>query len=253
MNLAKSLLAGIALFLFLTPTLRAQQRGWGDTWTHPGSVGERAQKQAVERIAQKIRAKKFAEADKDLSALVRHSPENPGLRMLGIAVHAAMHRYDEALADCAEALRLVQKYAPAAVGEVLNSRALVYAMMGKPAQSRADFERAIRSDRRNIEFANNLAWLLATSPDASVRDGKEAVRHARTAAALGNYHDAATLDTLAAAEAESGDFAAAAKYERSAISLWKGKPSHGGDKRLLLYEKHQAYREKATPERLLAD
>jgi hypothetical protein len=90
MNVARSLFAGFALFLFLTPALRAQQRGWGDTWTHPGSEGERAQRQAVEKIAQKVREKKFADADKDLSGFIRYSPENPGLRMLAAAVHAAM-------------------------------------------------------------------------------------------------------------------------------------------------------------------
>ena len=50
-------------------------------------------------------------------------------------------------------------------------------------------------------MANNLAWLLATHPDAALRDGEEAVRLGERAAVLtGDAPEA--LDTLAAAVAD---------------------------------------------------
>ena len=50
---------------------------------------------------------------------------------------------------------------------------------------------------------NDLAWVLATSPEASLRNGKEAVRLARQAVKLGGGKQPAFLDTLAAAYAEA--------------------------------------------------
>lgn len=249
----KSLIVLLGLTFLLPFNLFAQERGWGDTWTQPGSEGERALKERTAQIKREVSEKKYGDAEKDLDALIRHSPENPGLRILAAAAHAAMRRYDAALQDFGEGLRLVKKYAPAAEGEILNGRALIYSMMGNGAASRADFERALRLNRGNAEFNNNFAWLLATSPDASIRDGKLALHYANTAAELGNYRDASTLDTLAAAEAEAGDFAAAAKYERSALSLSKDKKLRGGDKRLQLYESHQPFRQTLNPNRLFAE
>ena len=50
---------------------------------------------------------------------------------------------------------------------------------------------------------NDLAWLLATAPDARFRDGPRAVEHATRACELSGWRDAAALDTLAAAYAET--------------------------------------------------
>jgi tetratricopeptide (TPR) repeat protein len=53
-----------------------------------------------------------------------------------------------------------------------------------------------------------LAWLLATAPDDAVRDGRQALEFARALLDRGG-DDAAVLDTLAAAQAESHRFKAA--------------------------------------------
>jgi hypothetical protein len=53
---------------------------------------------------------------------------------------------------------------------------------------------------------DELAWLLATYPDADVRDGAEAVRLAERACKLTDRRVPAFLATLAAAYAETGDF-----------------------------------------------
>ena len=51
---------------------------------------------------------------------------------------------------------------------------------------------------------NEIAWFLATQPDATLRNGNEAVRLAERAAILTNRTDPRILSTLAAASAEAG-------------------------------------------------
>lgn len=66
---------------------------------------------------------------------------------------------------------------------------------------------------------NNLAVLLATAPDASLRDGAEAVRLAEKASTLtGNAHPV-MLTTLAAAYAETGRFEDAIRTAEKALEL----------------------------------
>ena len=69
---------------------------------------------------------------------------------------------------------------------------------------------------------NNLAWLLATGPDASLRDGPEAVRLATT---VRNPEIIFTLGTLSAAYAEAGQFDNALQTIREAIAIEQARPS----------------------------
>ncbi len=64
---------------------------------------------------------------------------------------------------------------------------------------------------------NNLAWLLATSSDASIRDGNRAVELAKEALRLSHGKDPGYLRTLAAASAESGRFGEAEETARRAL------------------------------------
>ncbi len=72
-----------------------------------------------------------------------------------------------------------------------------------------DYAEALKWYRKAAErgFApaqRAAAWILATAPDAQLRDGTEAIRLARQAVA--NSTDTKSLDTLAAAYAEAGQF-----------------------------------------------
>ena len=71
---------------------------------------------------------------------------------------------------------------------------------------------------------NNLAWLLATSSDASIRDGNRAIELAKQAVQLSGGKDADYLRTLAAAYAETGRFAEAARDCSTGIA---GSPNPG--------------------------
>jgi uncharacterized protein HemY len=65
---------------------------------------------------------------------------------------------------------------------------------------------------------NNLAWILATCPDAKARNGSEAVQLAERACRRGGNRPA-FLDTLAAAYAEAHRFADSTNAMQRAIAL----------------------------------
>jgi tetratricopeptide (TPR) repeat protein len=73
----------------------------------------------------------------------------------------------------------------------------------------AEYEYAARISARDPLPRNNLAWLLATSSDASIRDGNRAMELANQAVRLSGGKDPNYLRTLAAACAEVGLFAEA--------------------------------------------
>ena len=81
------------------------------------------------------------------------------------------------------------------------------------------YREALRLNPDWIEALNNLAWSLATQPEARFRDGKEAVRLAARAVALTHTNNASLLDTLAGAFAEAGRFSEAVQTARTAAGL----------------------------------
>jgi tetratricopeptide (TPR) repeat protein len=102
------------------------------------------------------------------------------------------------------------------------------------------YELACEINIKNITASNNLAWVLATAPDKSIRDGKRAVRFAKRAMQMAPTHPA-IADTMAAAYAEAGDFANAIKFQHKVI---KTSPTQENRDRLKLYEQSKPYRSK---------
>ena len=71
----------------------------------------------------------------------------------------------------------------------------------------------------HTNFLNQLAWVLATCPVESIRNGAEAVDLAQRAVRLPDGQEPAILDTLAAAYAEAGRFSEAVETMKRAVSL----------------------------------
>jgi Flp pilus assembly protein TadD len=81
----------------------------------------------------------------------------------------------------------------------------------------AEYEYAARISTQDPLPRNNLAWLLATSSNSSIRDGNRAVEIADEAVRLSRAKDPNYLRTLAAAFAESGRFSEAEETARRAL------------------------------------
>ena len=90
---------------------------------------------------------------------------------------------------------------------------------GSVDEAIACFKKALQINPDYAEIHNNLAWLLATCPDAHVRDGVQAVKYAEHACKLTSWRQPVFIGTLAAAYAESGQFEKAAETAQKACAL----------------------------------
>ena len=73
---------------------------------------------------------------------------------------------------------------------------------GRTREAVAQYREALRLNPNLAGALNNLAWVLAASPDDELRNGAEAVRLAERACELTHYGEPLFLGTLAAAYAE---------------------------------------------------
>jgi Flp pilus assembly protein TadD len=125
----------------------------------------------------------------------------------------------------------------------LRGRADAYLNIGRQTEAIADYEKALKLQPKDQGILNNLAWVLATSPDAKLRNGRRAIELATRACELTKYKAAYILSTLAAAYAETGDFAAARKWSAKAVEI--GDKEHGESlrKELASYQANKPWRE----------
>ena len=193
---------------------------------------------------------------------------------LGIAL-ARQGKFQEAITQFSTALRIKPDYA-----EAYNNLGLAFAETGDMEKALSSFRQAlcihpdyakalsnlvavltrwgrfgeavsVLRDRRtekpdDLDVTLSLAWLLATSPDASIRNGKEAIRLAEQVCQAGAYRSPQALRVLAAAYAEEGRYEEAVHYAQRALRL----STEGGmnelanqiEAQLKLYRSHQPYR-----------
>ncbi|NQZ97587.1 MAG: fused MFS/spermidine synthase [Myxococcales bacterium] len=142
--------------------------------------------------------------------------------------------------------RLPEYHRPAQVlGGKLGRLGRLQLAEGRLGMAVSSFLEAARADPNSTVAANNLAWILATSP--AIANPSQAIAHAERAVQLAPYPDPSTLDTLAVAYAAGSDFDRAVSHAREALELATaaGYRSLARDirKRLALYEQGLPYRE----------
>ncbi len=163
---------------------------------------------AARRLAElRLREERFAEASAAAQQALELAPQDASLSVLVAEIH------------------LRRNQAPDAV------RAL---------------RRALELDDSQAAVANQLAWILATHPDPSLRNGAEAVDWALHACQSEGADDPALLDTLAAAYAEQGRWDDAVNTATQALGLARAagpEPVAAEiEARLELYRQRKPYR-----------
>jgi tetratricopeptide (TPR) repeat protein len=120
---------------------------------------------------------------------------------------------------------------------------------GNPAEAIEHYQKALELAPKYIATLTNFAWLLATSQDASLRNGLRAVELAKQADRLVGGTNTLVLRTLAAAYAEHGEFAKAIRTARSAMELARmhgeGSLTTDLDQQIGLYQLGMPYRDTA--------
>jgi tetratricopeptide (TPR) repeat protein len=123
-------------------------------------------------------------------------------------------RVDEAVLQDEKALRVKPEYADAHynLGNALLEK-------GDLRKAIAEFQKALQFRPDAVEMLNQLAWVLATGSQASLRDGAKALSLARRANKLSGGGNPAILGGMAAAFAETGHFPEALETAKRALQL----------------------------------
>ncbi len=186
-----------------------------------------------------IERKEYDKAISDLSEAIRLDPRSVELYTQRAWTWGEKGEYAEVIADCSEVIRRDPTNSWAYAG-----RGRAWHASGRYDRAQADYDEAVRRNPREIEAHGGRAWLRATYPDERFRDGKLAVESATRACELDGWKDASYLEILAAAYAESGDFAAAVRWQTTALERTAEDASKAEcAARLELYQAQKPYRQ----------
>ena len=159
---------------------------------------------------------------------------------------ARMGRETEAIPYVRKALEISPDYL--AAHRLLGS---LLSRSGEPREAIRHLRIVLKAKPSDLVTANNLAWILATCPDAACRDGSQAVELAERTCKATVYAVPVMLDTLAAAYAEAGRFQSAVETAKRALAILRRDskaPTAELEFRLGLYEAGKVYRQgTATP------
>ena len=179
-----------------------------------------------------------ASAAHDLDLILGQDPSNGPAQLAMARLLFATGKEGEALALWKElAARPDADVAAAALIEMAG----IYLDKGASAQALELLEGAEEGKRTPLLKAR-LAWILATSPDESVRDGERALRLAGEALASAPADDADILAAYAAAQAETGDLEGAIDMQQLALAADTEAPGPDVVPALRAYMNHKPYR-----------
>jgi tetratricopeptide (TPR) repeat protein len=148
-------------------------------------------------------------------------------------------KYDWAIADFTEAIRLRPDFATA-----YTARGYTSAAKKDYSKAISDVSEAVRLNPLSASAQGLRAWIWSTCPDASIRDGKRAIEAAKMACELTHWKWSPYIETLAAAYAETGDFPAAVKWQSKAIEFLNDETEKQKRRvRLELYKSKKPYHE----------
>lgn len=220
---------------FVGPVLVRSESGYR-VLSLPGRVGIVTSSMDIKQQCQEFAAdaRKNAETQKNGGTYLNATADDDILRTPG--------KLEELIKQIGvDPFDFVRDYAPGTMAQV----GVQYYLAQGQFTNAVDICRvAIRLNSKSSAAYNSLAWIKCTCPDASIRDAKEALTAAAKACELSKWQDCQTIDTLAAAYAEAGNFSRAIELEEQALHT--GPPSEADQKelrdRLSLYKKSRPFR-----------
>jgi tetratricopeptide (TPR) repeat protein len=167
--------------------------------------------------------KRWGDAIMDMQVLLQTDPANPEyrIRLAGYYVGDSRPRKAiELLTQVLDGLRDEsnpdQRESKA---DALRARGDALLSVGNHADAIKDYDEALKIDPNDTGVLNNLAWVLATSPDDPVRNAERSIELGLKACELTKYERPHILSTLAAGYAEKGDWETAKKWSAKAVEL----------------------------------
>jgi len=187
---------------------------------------------------------RYNEAAEQLEAAILTEPSTRAWLSLGL-VYSRLNRHNKAIAAFEELLASNPDDAAAsgALGHELGRA-------GRYHEALRQLHHSLELDPKLSASQVSLAWVLATCPDDSIRDGDQALRIAQQLNRRTKFKNAEFLDAYAAALAEQGLFGDALEYGDKAVAA--ARASNRDDlaseisRRVDLYRQRQPYRGK-TP------
>ena len=187
--------------------------------------------------------KQFEQALFDFNEAIRLDPKNPYAYSGRGRIWSQKGEIDIAIADFGDAIRLDPKDA-----YTYCYRAYAFYRKGEDKRAISDFEVAIRLRPNLSDGYSGLAWILATSPNSWLRDGKKAVALATKACEMTEWNNSDCIWILAAAYAENGDWENAIQRQTQFIEMSTTETEKKrAVVRLKLYQQKKPYRDILEP------
>lgn len=164
------------------------------------------------RGASLARLGRTVEALADFGRAIGLEPSQAPARVYRARLYRNLNRVDEALADYESAVHSAPKDAA-----LRFERGRYRLVLGDAAKALADVDAALSLDSDHVEALGLSAWIRSTSLDPKLRDGKRALVQARKALEINGGRDPVYLSTYAAALAETGQFAEAARIQELVV------------------------------------
>jgi tetratricopeptide (TPR) repeat protein len=191
----------------------------------------------------------------DFDEAIRLDPNDPGAYVARAREWEMDYQLDRAISDFQRAIALDPRSTVAYEG-----RGRIWGKRGEYAKVVANFAELTRATPDNPVGHRELAWLLATCDEDTIRDGRRALGEAAIACRLTKSADPRCLETLAAAYAEVGDFDIAVRWQARALELFAAsndrfdlriKKRQDADMHLRLYRYRRRMPHRENPERVV--
>ena len=179
------------------------------------------------------------------SLWLAQAPNSPEAHAAAGRAQAALGNTAAAADEFATAIRLNPFYA-----EPHLEQAKLYFQQGADKQADDELRAAVRAQPEDVQTLVSVAYCLAASTNAAVRDGQSALDLAFKANELSAGRQAAVYDVLGMAFAATGDFTNAAAAAENALELTpsaKAEAAGAIQQRLRLYREGKPWSESLSP------